>query len=112
ILVATLPWEAVGVVLFMSGVFVPLVNAPAMGMLTTRPPEALRAKVMTTVMTATALGGPAGRLVVGPMFLHWGIPTTYAVIAAGITLGALLFLGVALRGDDAPASAPVHDLAV
>ena len=112
ILVLTLPWEAVGVVLFASGVFVPLVNAPAMGMLTTRPPEALRAKVMTAVMTATALGGPAGRLVVGPMFLHWGIPATYAVIAAGITLGALLFLGVALRGDDAPASPPAHELAV
>jgi DHA3 family tetracycline resistance protein-like MFS transporter len=112
ILVLTLPWEAVGVVLFASGVFVPLVNAPAMGLLTTRPPEALRAKVMTAVMTATALGGPAGRLVVGPMFLHWGIPATYAVIAAGITLGALLFLGVALRGDEEPASAPAHDFAV
>jgi predicted MFS family arabinose efflux permease len=112
ILVATLPWEAVGVVLFLSGMFVPLVNAPAMGLLTTRPPEAVRAKVMTAVMTASALGGPAGRLVVGPMFLHWGIPATYATIAAVITVAALLFLAVALRGDEEPASAPVHDLAV
>jgi len=112
VLALTLPWEAVGVVLFASGVFVPLVNAPAMGLLTTRPPEALRAKVMTAVMTATALGGPAGRLVVGPMFLHWGIPATYATIAGAITLAALLFLGVAMRGENEPVSAPVHDLAV
>jgi predicted MFS family arabinose efflux permease len=112
ILVLTLPWEAVGVVLLASGVFVPLVNAPAMGLLTTRPPEALRAKVMTAVMTATALGGPAGRLVVGPMFLHWGIPATYAAIAAVITLAAVLFLAVAMRGETEPASAPAHDFAV
>ena len=52
-LVATLPWEAVGVVLLACGVFVPLVNAPIMGLLSTRPPEALRAKVMTAVMTAS-----------------------------------------------------------
>jgi hypothetical protein len=39
------------------------------------------------------------------MFLHWGIPATYAAIAGVITLSAILFLGVALRGDDASASA-------
>jgi hypothetical protein len=89
-----------------------MVNAPAMGLVTTRPPEALRPKVMTTVFTASALGGPAGRIVVGPMFADWGIATTYAVLAAGISLGALLFLLVALRGDTPPASTAVHDLAV
>lgn len=111
-LVATLPWEAVGVVLLACGVFVPLVNAPIMGLLSTRPPEALRAKVMTAVMTASALGGPAGRLVIGPMFANWGINTAYAVLAGAISLGALLFVLATLRADHVPASAPVHDLAV
>jgi MFS family permease len=111
-LVATLPWEAVGAVLLACGVFVPLVNAPAMGLLATRPPAALRAKVMTALMTASALGGPAGRIVVGPLFEHWGIAATYATIAGAITLGAVLFLLVTLRVDPGPASAPVHDLAV
>lgn len=105
LLVFTLPWQAVGLVMLVSGLFVPLVNGPAMGLLTTRPPEALRAKVMTAVMTASALGGPAGRLVVGPMFVDWGISATYAALAAAITLAALLFLGVALRGDEEPAPA-------
>jgi predicted MFS family arabinose efflux permease len=111
-LVATLPWVAVGAVLLVCGLFVPLVNAPIMGMLSTRPPEALRAKVMTAVMTASALGGPAGRLVVGPMFVRWGIAAAYAMLAGAISLGALLFVLATLRADAAPPSAPVHDLAV
>jgi predicted MFS family arabinose efflux permease len=112
-LVVDLPWEAVGVFLLLCGVFIPLINAPIFGLLSTRPPEALRAKVMTAVMTASALGGPAGRLVVGPMFEHWGISATYAALAGALSLGALLFVAAVLRAaDDAPASAPVHDLAV
>ncbi len=111
-LVLTLPWEAVGAVLLVCGFFLPLVNAPVMGMLSTRPPAALRAKVITAVITASALGGPAGRIVVGPLFAGWGISATYAVIAGSITLAAVLFLLVALRADESPASAPVHDLAV
>src|SRR5581483_1541816 len=111
LLVATLPWEAVGAVMLACGVFLPLVNAPAMGMITTRPPEALRAKVMTAVMTASALGGPVGRIVVGPMFESWGIAAAYAAIAGAITLGAVLFL-LATRRADVPKLAPVHDLAV
>lgn len=111
ILVATLPWEAVGAVMLACGLFVPLVNAPAMGLISTRPPAALRAKVMTAVMTASALGGPAGRVVVGPLFENWGIAATYATIAGAITFGAVLFLLATQRGD-VPDSAPVHDLAV
>lgn len=110
-LVATLPWEGVGAVLLAFGLFVPLVNAPAMGLITTRPPEALRAKVMAAVMTASALGGPAGRFVVGPMFDHWGIDATYAAIAGAISFAGVMFLLVMLRAGDA-ASAPVHGLAV
>ena len=111
LLVATLPWEAVGAVLLACGLFVPLVNAPAMGLISTRPPEALRAKVMTAVMTASALGGPAGRVVVGPLFENWGIAATYATIAGALSFAAVLFVLVTMR-QDVPKSAPVHDLAV
>ena len=111
ILVATLPWEAVGAVMLACGLFVPLVNAPAMGLISTRPPEALRAKVMTAVMTASALGGPAGRVVVGPLFENWGIAATYATIAGALRFAAVLFVLATLR-QDVPKPAPVHDLAV
>jgi predicted MFS family arabinose efflux permease len=97
-LVFTLPWEGVALVLFVAGLFVPLINAPAMGLITTRPPAALRAKVMTVVLTASALGSPGGRLVIGPLFDDVGISWTYALIACSITLAAVLFAAVALRG--------------
>jgi hypothetical protein len=67
---------------------------------------------MTAVMTASALGGPAGRLVIGPMFANWGINTAYAVLAGTISLGALLFVLATLRAGDVPATAPVRDLAI
>src|SRR6266545_1744165 len=79
LLVTSLPAAGVTVVLFLCGAFVPLVNAPAMGMITVRPPAAIRAKVMTAVMTASALGGPLGRVAVGPLFEGWGIARTYAL---------------------------------
>ena len=48
------------------------VNAPILGMISTRPPAALRAKVLTAVMTASGLGSPFGRLAVGPVSRRLG----------------------------------------
>ena len=95
-LVVRMPWWGVGVALGACAVFIPLVNAPGMGLITTRPPAALRAKVMTAVMTASALGGPVGRVAVGPLFDHLGISATYAVVAGALTAGAVAFAAVAL----------------
>jgi predicted MFS family arabinose efflux permease len=105
LLVASLPALGVGAVLLVCGLFVPLVNAPIMGLLTTRPPEALRAKVMTAVMTASALGGPGGRLVVGPLY-GWGVSGLYAVIAGFFSVSALLFALAVLGRGEAPEAVP------
>jgi len=105
-----LPWYGVAAALLACGLFVPLVNAPAMGLLSTRPPEALRAKVMTALMTASALGGPAGRLVVGPLFQDWGIGATYAAIAGALTLGAVLFALTTLAAEEKRDAVPAIDL--
>ena len=56
---ADISWPAACAAVAICGFFVPMVNAPMMGILSTRPPLALRAKVMTAVMTASGLGGPA-----------------------------------------------------
>ena len=107
LLVATLPAYGVAAALFACAVFVPLVNAPVMGMITTRPPEALRAKVMTAIMTSSALGGPGGRVIVGPLFESWGIAATYAVIAAALSVGAVAYAAVALGSrEEEPAPVP------
>jgi hypothetical protein len=74
-----------------------------MGLITTRPPEALRAKVMTAVMTASGLGAPVGRIAVGPIYVAWGLGAAFVAIAAGMTVGAVLFVAAAARGEGAPA---------
>jgi MFS family permease len=108
IVVAPVPWPVVGVAVVLCGLFVPLINAPLMGMITTRPPAALRAKVMTAVMAASGSGGPVGRLVIGPLFRWGGNAAVWIEIAGGMSLGALLFLAAVARSGerDAPAQAP------
>lgn len=105
--VAVPPWPAVCAALFVCGLIVPLVNAPMMGIITTRPPAALRAKVMTAVLTASGLGGPGLRLLVGPVFKWHGNMGVWIMLAGGMTLGAILFATAALSARDAPDVAAV-----
>ena len=60
-----MPWQAALVVVAAFAFFSPLVNAPIIGMLTVRTPEALRPKVMTAVMTVATIAGPLGFLAAG-----------------------------------------------
>jgi MFS family permease len=102
IVVAPVPWPVVGAAVVLCGLFVPLINAPVMGLISTRPPVALRAKVMTAVMAASGLGGPVGRLVIGPLYRVGGNSAVWVEIAGGMSIGALLFLAaVFLRGGEA-----------
>ena len=78
-----LPAGAVIAVLFAGAIFGPLVNAPLIGVLTTRTPEALRPKVMTGVITMAMLAGPIGLLVVGPLLASWGPRHVLLFVAFG-----------------------------
>jgi MFS family permease len=92
-----LPAAAVIAVLFTGAIFNPLVNAPLIGVLTTRTPEPLRPKVMTAVITTALLAGPLGLLVVGPLLGSWGPRPVLLFIAVGQFLATLPFAIVALR---------------
>jgi MFS family permease len=106
IVVAPVPWPVVVLAMVLCGLFVPLVNAPIMGIITTRPPVALRAKVMTAVLTASGLGGPVGRLLVGPVYRSAGNAGVWVFLAGGVSVGALLFVAAAVRGGrELPAQA-------
>jgi predicted MFS family arabinose efflux permease len=102
----SLPVWGVVAVLFASSLFGPLVNAPLIGLLTTRPPEAVRAKVMTAVLTFALLAGPAGLLVAGPLLEAWGARPVFLLVAAGQLSAAAFFAAVALRR---PRVVPVAD---
>ncbi len=109
-IVASIPWPAACAAIAVCGLFVPMVNAPFMGIITTRPPVALRAKVMTAVFTASGLGSPFGRYAVGPVFARWGNAGVWVEIAGGLTLGSLLFIAVtvaAWRSKASESSSPV-----
>jgi MFS family permease len=112
VIAVPVPWPVVAAATVLCGLCVPLVNAPMMGLLTTRPPEALRAKVMTAVLTASGIGAPVGRVLVGPVFHSFGNTGVWIAIAGGMTVGAVLFIGVAVRsGGDAAGLAAVAAVA-
>jgi MFS family permease len=94
-----LPVPAVMTALAASSSFGPLVNAPLIGVITTRTPEALRAKVMTAVLTTAMLAGPAGMVVAGPLLEAWGPRQVFLLVAAGQLLATIPFAIVAFRGE-------------
>ena len=101
LLLADLPaWGVVGA-LFVSAIFGPLVNAPLLGVLTTRTPTGLRPKVMTALITFAMLAGPVGLLVAGPLLERFGPHAVFGVVAAGELAAALVFAAVALRHREA-----------
>jgi predicted MFS family arabinose efflux permease len=111
LLALDLPWPAVMVVLAAFGFCAPLVNAPVLGILTVRPPQALRPKVVTAVMTISAVIGPLGFLVVGQALQYVGMSVVFLAIAAGFTVGALAFAAALRRGEQEGDAIPAVDLA-
>jgi hypothetical protein len=75
----------------------PLVNSPVLAILTTKPPEALRPKVMTATMTLAAGAGPLGFLAAGQALRVVSIQTLFLVIAALLTVISIAFATVLLR---------------
>ena len=103
-LAVKMPWGAALVVLAGFALGGPLVNAPVLGILTTKPPAALRPKVMTAVMTMTAGVGPLGFLAAGEALRVVSLQTLFLVIAALLTATSIAFAAVVLRPqpDEAP----------
>lgn len=94
----TIPWPAAVVVFASFGLFGGLVNPPILGILTTRPPEALRAKVMAAVMTLATGAGPLGFLGAGEALRYVSLNVLFMVIAGLLTVMSLAFAAVLLRG--------------
>jgi predicted MFS family arabinose efflux permease len=91
------PWPLVGLSLFVAMFFTPLINGPFFAVLTSRTPDALRAKVMTAVISINTLAAPLGFLAAGQVLERWGVATLFTLVAIGMTLAALSFSAIALR---------------
>ena len=99
------PWPVAAAALFAASVFTPLVNGPIVAVLTARTPESLRAKVLTALISASALAAPLGFIAAGQVLEHWGVVPLFAAVAFGITWMALVFAAIVLRYR-APAATP------
>jgi len=109
LLAAPLPAAGLAGALAVSGFANGLVNPTLFSWLTLRPPPAMRAKVMTTTMTASSLGAPAALMLAGPAYDAYG---SRAVLgAAGIaTTVALALVGlVTIRVSRGDPLVPVGD---
>jgi MFS family permease len=91
------PWPAAVAVVAAVGFCTPLVNAPLMGVLTVRTPEALRPKVLAAVLAVATLSGPLGFVAAGESLRVVELSTFFVVVPAFLLLGSLAFAGVVLR---------------
>jgi hypothetical protein len=99
------PAVAVGAALGVSGLVNGLVNPALHSILTLRAPAAVRAKVMTTVLTFSQAGGPLALLAAGPALGAWGARPVFAAVAAAQTIARTWAGAVGLRSR-AAAPAP------
>jgi predicted permease len=107
-----MPWGAAMVVVASFAFFTPLVNAPIIGVLTVRTPQALRPKVMTAVMTVATIAGPLGFFGAGEALRWISVQSLFLVVAAALTAGGLAFAGVLLRNGRSTAGPTIPAVAV
>jgi MFS family permease len=93
-------WPVAVVIVGAFGFFVPLVNAPIVGLLTVRTPVELRPKVVTGFMTVATMAGPFGFLAAGYLLRHVQLGSYFIGLSALLLLGGLAFAAVLLRHSD------------
>jgi len=101
-LAISMPAAAATFVVGCFGFTAPLVNAPIIGILTVRTPQALRPKVMTAVMTVASLAGPLGFVGAGEALRVVSLHTLFLIVAVSLTVASFFFAAVLLRGRGSP----------
>ncbi len=96
-----------GSVLLVSGLFIPIINAPIISLIMLSAPDAVRTQVLTFVMTANLLAGPLAYLLTGPALDWLGLTPVYLMVALGNTGTAALMLSF-VRAERQPAPTTVE----
>jgi MFS family permease len=103
LLAPSTPWPVATVFVGAFGFFMPLVNAPMIGVLTVRTPQELRPKVLTAVLTVATMAGPLGFIAAGYVLRHVALGPFFVALPALLTLGGLAFAAALLRQTGAAA---------
>ena len=106
------PWPVVFAALFFATLFTPFVNGPTLGVMTSRTPVELRAKVMAAAISANTLAAPLGFLVAGQVLERWGVVPLFTGVVLGITWMAIVFAAIAWRHDDPEAAVAAEPAAL
>jgi hypothetical protein len=92
-----IPAGGVAAALLLAGLANGLVNPAVHSLFTLRPPAAVRAKVMTTTLTLSQIGGPLALLAAGPAFGAFGARPVFAAVAAAQTFARVIGASAGLR---------------
>jgi MFS family permease len=107
LLIVATPFPLAMAFLFVFGLGGPLAVAPISAALTMRVDAALRPHVVAAFLALSSLGSPLGAAGAGYAIAHFGFHTTYAVIAALLSAGALS-LGVMTSSGEPVEPASAH----
>jgi predicted MFS family arabinose efflux permease len=106
LLVFPLPVWQFALVLLVSGLFTPMLNAPVITLIMLRTPAEMRAKVVTFVMTANLLAGPIAFSLTGPVLDRFGLTPVFLIVAIGVSCAAVVLMTMAgIRDESAQAQA-------
>ena len=89
-LVVHVPFGVLLLAIALTGICGPMINAPLIGVITTRSPAALLPKVMTAVVTVATIAGPLALVLAGYLLQHAGLTATFTVVAAGVTSACIV----------------------
>ncbi|MEV0493751.1 MFS transporter [Streptomyces atratus] len=99
-----LPWDqpatTAALTVAASCMFLPGVTAPAVALLTLRPPEHLRPHVLPVFGAAVFVASPIAYAVAGVLFEHLAVSTVLVAVAVGASLCALVLVNLARRPAD------------
>jgi MFS family permease len=112
LLAFSLPWGAAVAIVAAFGFFTPLINAPIIGVITVRTPQALRPKVLTAVMTVATVAGPLGFIAAGLALQHVSLAVVFLVVAGGMLLGGIACASVLLLSGGSAESAAAGLVAI
>ncbi|MBX6751110.1 MAG: MFS transporter [Micromonosporaceae bacterium] len=89
-------------VLLVSGMFTPVLNAPVITLMMMLAPVNLRTKVITFILSMNLLTGPLAYALTGPVLDQWGLARLYVGVALGVSVAAGVLVTLAVKRTPPP----------